>query len=59
MNTTYSNIFSFAKEVANETKFWSDERKQQAQENIRAIESTYTDEKYLAKTRVYFSERKK
>ena len=56
MSTDYSNIFSFAKEVAAETKLWSRGRRLQAQANIIAIESTYTDKKYLEKRRRYFNE---
>ena len=53
-----SDIFENAKIVAEEAKNWSPERIKLAQDNIKAIESTYTDQKYLDKGRVYFKKNK-
>ena len=57
--SAYDNIFVYAKKTAKETDSWSEERRQQANATIQAIESTYTDQKYLAKKRNYFEKKKK
>tara|TARA_R110002167_G_scaffold228517_3_gene433588 strand:+ start:632 stop:790 length:159 start_codon:yes stop_codon:yes gene_type:complete len=39
----YENIFKYAEEVYKESLNWSDEKKKYAIDNIKSIESTYTD----------------
>ena len=55
----YEKIFKNTKKIAEEAeKTWTEEQWQNARANIQIIESTYTEQPYLTKKRIYFEKKK-